>query len=308
MPGTASADRDALDIALALADAAHSATSLGAALSRVGTLLQAHLGTRGMVRLRLEGWNGENALVRPWGETTTGGMDHIDVSSLGTVHRDDAPIGWAITRQVAVICELPASPHHETHAWRPRRVHRVIAVPVVVDGVPQAVLEMYDPVRQPPQLPQLLELARIQLCAAAQREANKARIATSTEHLGRLALVASRIASGVAITDHNGTIEWFNRALLDLTGWTSERVKGATLCELLSHDAASSSADKLFASNTPPAARPPRVLKATGARSTPSRCSTKPTTAGNSSASSPTSRNASSASASATWNGSSSKH
>ena len=239
MPGTASADRDALDIALALADAAHSATSLGAALSRVGTLLQAHLGTRGMVRLRLEGWNGENALVRPWGETTTGGMDHIDVSSLGTVHRDDAPIGWAITRQVAVICELPASPHHDTHAWRPRRVHRVIAVPVVVDGVPQAVLEMYDPVRQPPQLPQLLELARIQLCAAAQREANKARIATSTEHLGRLALVASRIASGVAITDHNGTIEWFNRALLDLTGWTSERVKGATLCELLSHDEAS---------------------------------------------------------------------
>jgi PAS domain S-box-containing protein len=238
-PGVASADRDALDIALALADAAHAATSLGAALSRVGTLLQAHLGTRGMVRLRLEGWNGENALVRPWGETTTGGMDHIDVSSLGTVHSNDAPIGWAITRQTAVVCDLPGGAHNEAHAWRPRRVHRSIAVPVAVDGVPLAVLEMYDPVRQPAQLTQLLELARIQLCAAAQREANKARIATNTEHLGRLALVASRIASGVAITDRRGAIEWFNRALLDLTGWTSERVKGATLCELLALDDAS---------------------------------------------------------------------
>ncbi len=237
MPGAAShsvsAERDTLDMAVALAAAAHSATSLGAALSRVGTLLQSYLGARGMVRLRLEDWNGETALVRPWGETTTGGMDHIDVSSMGTVHRDDAPIGWAITRQTAVICELPPHTHHQDHAWRPRRVHRAIAVPITVDDVAQAVLEMYDPIRQPPQLPQLLELARIQLCAVAQREASKARIATDTERLGRLALVASRIASGVAIVDRAGTIEWVNRALLDLTGWSGEQVKGATLCELL---------------------------------------------------------------------------
>ncbi|TAL26616.1 MAG: response regulator [Aquabacterium sp.] len=228
-------EREALAATVALAEAAHSASSLGAALSRVGSVLQSYLGTRALVRLRLEDWNGETALVRPWGEAASGGVDHIDISSLGTLHRSDHPIGSAVARGESVIGEPVngAAGSNEFVAWRPRQVSRAIAIPVLLENIPVAALELYDPVRVPAQLAQVLEVARVQLGFVAQRDANRAHMASSAEHLSRLALVASRISSGVAITDRAGTIEWVNGSLLALTGWPAADVLGNSVAQLL---------------------------------------------------------------------------
>ena len=65
------------------------------------------------------------------------------------------------------------------------------------------------PVPVSPVISTVLDVAAIQLGFVAQREANLARMASHAEHLGRLALVASRISAGVAITDRHGTIEHY---------------------------------------------------------------------------------------------------
>src|SRR5690606_37421031 len=67
---------------------------------------------------------------------------------------------------------------------------------------------------------------------------NLAHMATSAEHLGRLGLVASRISSGVAITDRDGLVEWINSAFVALTGWPEDKVIGRRLTELMAEELA----------------------------------------------------------------------
>ena len=56
------------------------------------------------------------------------------------------------------------------------------------------------------------------------------------QQMNRLSLVASRISSGVAITDRQGVVEWINPALLALTGWTEAEVLHQPLADVLSRD------------------------------------------------------------------------
>ncbi|MES2091283.1 MAG: response regulator [Pseudomonadota bacterium] len=220
-----------------IAETAHSATSLAQALQRVGQTLHQHLGSKAWVCLRVEGWNGESALLRPWLEATPDAGDIIDITSIATTHRDERPLGQALSTL------RPSSAHgakelasNTRSPWRKTQTHTVLAVPISVEGRPLALLEFNDPQQDSPGLAHVLDIAAIQLGFVAQRDANLAHMATSAEHLGRLALVASRISSGVAITDRDGVIEWVNNAFVSLTGWTEDRVVGQRLSELLSQE------------------------------------------------------------------------
>jgi len=227
-----------------IAGEAHGATTLAQAMHRVGEALHAHLGSRAWVALRVEGWNGESALLRPWTEGGLDSGDIIDVSSIATTHRDDRPLGQALVSLRAVLSDLtrtpqPPKPLDEAAAsapWRDNATRRVLALPIAIDGWPLALLEFDDPRHVHPDVEPVLDVAAIQLGFVAQGEANLARMASHAEHLGRLALVASRISSGVAITDRHGTIEWINAAFVALTGWDESRVVGRRLTELLAQE------------------------------------------------------------------------
>jgi len=245
------AERQATLLALVrqIAEDARGATTLAQAMHRVGEALHACLGARAWVALRVEGWNGESALLRPWTEGGPDNGDIIDVSSIATTHRDDRPLGQALASLRVVLSDLtpPAAASSQQHGravastdaptpWRDPATRRVLALPVAIDGWPLALLEFDDPRHAHPELAPVLDVAAIQLGFVAQREANLARMASHAEHLGRLALVASRISSGVAITDRHGTIEWINSAFVALTGWDEARVVGRRLTELLAQE------------------------------------------------------------------------
>jgi PAS domain S-box-containing protein len=218
-----------------IAEEARSAATLTQALQRVGEALHAHIGSRAWVALRVEGWNGESALLRPWGDGDGDGNDLIDVSSIASTHRDDRPLGQALGSQRPTLSDLSQGPSTAS-PWRDAGTRRVLAVPITVEGWPLALLEFDDPGRAHADLEAVLDVAAIQLGFVAQREANLARMASHAEHLGRLALVASRISSGVAITDRDGTIEWVNSAFVALTGWPEERVIGRRLPDMLAQE------------------------------------------------------------------------
>ncbi|MBU0915666.1 MAG: response regulator [Gammaproteobacteria bacterium] len=217
-----------------IAEHARSAEALGQALSRVGEALHRHLGSRAWAALQVDGWNGESALLRPWAHQA-GGPEHIDVSAITPTHRDDRPLGQALGTLKATVSDLRQSAGTPS-PWRAAGTQRVLALPVSVDGWPLAMLEFDDPARAHADVEAVLEVAAIQLGFVAQRDANRARMASHEEHLGRLALVASRISSGVAITDRHGTIEWINAAFVALTGWPEDRVLGRKLPELLAQE------------------------------------------------------------------------
>jgi two-component system sensor histidine kinase/response regulator len=224
-----------LDLSRRIAEAAHASNSLAQALSRVGEALHRELGSRHWVCLKVEGWNGESALLRPWTDTGADGNDLIDVSAIATTHRDERPLGEALIKLRPCQSELP---EHATVAtpWRDARTRRAIALPISVDGWPLALLEFHDPEASGIDWTPTLDIAAIQLGFVAQRDANLAHMASSAEHLSRLTLVASRISSGVAITDRDGTIEWINSAFVALTGWPEEKVLGRKLSDLLSQE------------------------------------------------------------------------
>ena len=225
------------DIALlrALAEHARNASSMPQAVDLIGQALCRYLGAQSWIGLRVEGWNGDSALLRPWqipghaGDDASG--DHIDVSILGTVQRDDRPLGQALDSGRPMLANLdhtaPSLP------WRAAGAQRVLGLPIGCDGRPVAVLEFAQPRRTGRQLESILELAAIQLGFVAQRDAALAHMATHAEEVGRLTMVASRIASGVAITDSKGEVEWINAAFVALTGWPQERVLGKRLPDLL---------------------------------------------------------------------------
>ena len=218
-----------------IADAAQTAPNLAQALQRVGQSLHQHIGSRSWVCLRVDGWNKESALLRPWIDVSNDKSDLIDVSSLAATHRDERPLGQALATLRptvgAVSTQTPAN-----CPWRAPNTRRVLAVPVAVDGRPLALLEFDDPAQITHELTPVLDIAAIQLGFVAQREANQALMAHSAQHLGRLTLVASRISSGVALTDRDGTVEWVNQAFSTLTGWPEDKVIGRKLSELLSKE------------------------------------------------------------------------
>ncbi len=224
-----------------IAQDARSATTLSQAMERVGEALHARLGSRTWVALRVDGWNGETALLRPWTDDGSDTSDMIDVSNIATTHRHDAPLGLALVSQRAEEADL-TQPHTAGHTraaappWRHAKTRHALALPITIDGWPLAVLEFDDPQQGCAALAAVLNIAAIQLGFVAQREANMARMASHAEHLGRLTLVASRISAGVAITDRHGTIEWVNPAFVALTGWDEERVIGRRLTDLLAQE------------------------------------------------------------------------
>ncbi|MBI2733735.1 MAG: PAS domain-containing protein [Aquabacterium sp.] len=218
-----------------IAEAAHTAPNLAQALHRVGEALHEHLGSRGWICLRVEGWNGESALLRPWMDTGSDGNDMIDVSAIAATHRDERPLGEALSKLSPQMAEIPRTTAANC-PWRLSGTHRVVALPISIEGWPLALLEFDDPMANQTDCTAVLEIAAIQLGFVAQRDANLAHMASNAEHLSRLTLVASRISSGVAITDRDGNIEWINSAFVALTGWPEERVIGRRLPELLSKE------------------------------------------------------------------------
>ncbi|MDO9234908.1 MAG: response regulator [Aquabacterium sp.] len=226
-----------------IAEAAHAAPTLAQALHRVGEALHEHLGSRAWVCLRVEGWNGESALLRPWMDTGTHGDDIIDVSAIAATHRDERPLGEALSRLRPLIATLPSPPANNC-PWRNPGTRRVVALPVSIDGWPLALLEFDDPDPTQVDWSAVLDIASIQLGFVAQRDANLAHMANNAEHLSRLTLVATRISSGVAITDRHGTVEWVNTAFMALTGWSEDRVIGHKLTALLATEVSDSNTVK----------------------------------------------------------------
>jgi PAS domain S-box-containing protein len=218
-----------------IVDLAQGAGSLAQAMHRIGEALHVHLGSRAWIGLRVEGWNGESALVRPWVDTGAEGTDLIDVTAIASVHRDDRPLGEALCTLRPTMAELGGAPAGSS-PWRETRPQRVLALPIAVDRWPLGVMEFADPRQSPEELAAVLAIAAAQLGFVAQREAHLAHMASNAEHLGRLALVATRISSGVAITDRDGVVEWVNTAFTALTGWPEDRVIGRRLHELLADE------------------------------------------------------------------------
>ena len=233
------AQRHARELALTqrIVDLAQGASSLSQAMHRIGDALHAHLGSRAWIGLRVEGWNGESALLRPWVDTGSEGADLIDVSAIATVHRDERPLGEALHTLRPTLHDLPTD-RPPIGPWRETSTRRVLALPIAIDRWPLALLEFDDPRRAPDdeELDPILNIAAAQLGFVAQREAHMAHMATSAEHLGRLALVATRISSGVAITDRDGLVEWVNSAFTALTGWPEDRVVGRRLPDLMAEE------------------------------------------------------------------------
>ncbi|HET8870479.1 MAG TPA: response regulator [Aquabacterium sp.] len=218
-----------------IADAAQSAPTLAEALHRVGQALHAQIGSRAWICLRVDGWNRESALLRPWIDAGHDKGDLIDISAIAATHRDERPLGQSLATLRPTVGSV--SPQNLANCpWRAPNTRRVLAVPVSVDGWPLALLEFDDPSQITHDLTPVLDIAAIQLGFVAQRDANLAHMANSAEHLGRLTLVASRISSGVALTDRDGTVEWVNAAFSTLTGWPEDKVIGRKLSELLSRD------------------------------------------------------------------------
>ena len=236
-PGDEQRQARLLALSQRIVDLAQGTTSLSQAMHRIGEALHAHLGSRAWIGLRVEGWNGESALLRPWMDTGSEGADLIDVSAIATVHRDDRPLGAALHTLRPTLGMLPLSAG-QPGPWRDSATRQVLALPISVDRWPLALLEFHDP-RRPPQdgeLDPVLHIAAAQLGFVAQREAHMAHMASHTEQLGRLALVATRISSGVAITDRNGVVEWVNAAFTALTGWQESQVLGRRLPQLVAEE------------------------------------------------------------------------
>ena len=209
---------DLLALSQRVVEGAHAAPSLPQALYRVGQALSEALGAPSWICLRVEGWNGESALLRPWMDTGDDSDDVIDVTAIASTHKGDRPLGLALGQLRPIASDL-ASSNGPSYTWRPEGTRRVLALPVAIEGWPLALLEFDDPAPGSPAMERVLDIAAIQLGFVAQRDANLARMASHAEHLGRLGLVASRISSGVAITDRNGVIEWINSPFVALTGW-----------------------------------------------------------------------------------------
>jgi two-component system sensor histidine kinase/response regulator len=220
-----------------VAETARKAASLPDALEAVGQMLHERLGSRAWVCLRVEGWNGESALLRPWIEPGEGGDDHIDPGAMSTVGRQDLPLGQALSLRQPCVVDLADHPQPQVNApWRTGSPRRVLAVPVIVEDWPVAVLEYLDPAPLTNDQHTVLQVATIQLGFVAQRDTTQARIANDAEHLGRLGLVASRISSGVALLDRHGLIEWINPMFVALTGWPHPKVLGRKLADLLAEE------------------------------------------------------------------------
>ena len=225
-----------------IAQAAQQATSLPQALNAVGQLLHDHLGSRAWVCLHVEGWNGDSALLRPWMDSGSDHDDHIDPAAMSTVRRDDLPLGQALILRQPYVVDLDSVPaQHTPTPWRQGAARRVLAVPVIVDNWPVALLEYCDPLPLSTDQHVVLQVATLQLGFVAQRDNTRNRIAHDAQNLGRLSLVASRITSGVALLDRDGLIEWINPMFAALTGWPDDQVLGRALPELLAEKVADTS-------------------------------------------------------------------
>ena len=224
---------DALESVVA---AVNGASTLGAAMEAMSRALGRHLGAHAFAVLRVDDWNGETGLVFPWDERGGGRENHVDLSLLGTVHAADGLTGTAIARHAVTICaDLPGT-GSTGHRLRPSGARCAVAVPVWSDDEPVAVIEWYDPHTSAAHehVQQLLSTAMVQLSLLARREVARSGMELSQERSRRLAMVASRVSSGVVIADRRGRIEWVNEAFTRITGRSAEEVIGRECWTLMS--------------------------------------------------------------------------
>src|SRR5690606_3818815 len=133
-----------------------------------------------------------------------GRENHVDLSLLGTVHADDGLTGSAVASHAVTICADFAD--GVGHRLRPSGARCAVAIPVWSDDEPVAVVEWYDPQVSPAHedVQRLLAVAMAQLSLLARREVARSGMELSQERLRRLAMVASRVSSGVIIADRSG--------------------------------------------------------------------------------------------------------
>ncbi len=228
-----------LQLSKEIADIAHQSHTLTEAVSQVGGRLHQVLGSQAWHCLRVEDWNGDSGLLRPWWEFEGKDADHIDPTSMAPVVAHDQPLGKALTLRQHCLADMPndASKVSHTTPWRAEKARQILAVPLFVGQQPLAILEYIDPAPLSTESHLLLQLAVVQLGFVAQRDEGLHRAADSAEHLGRLGLVASRISSGVALLDSDGVVEWVNPMFTELTGWPASDVLGRKLPSLFEHSA-----------------------------------------------------------------------
>lgn len=226
---------DATVLAERLLDVARACGNLGEALDRTAKLLAGEFSARAVAVVRVDDWNGETGLIYPWDERCGGHALHVDLGLLGTVHRGDALAGTAIARRAVVVHEDLGRTGGARHRLQPAATRLAVAVPVWADDMPVAVIELYDPdpsAARPRGL-QHLGLAMSQLGLLARGEVARQGLEASLERQRRLALVASRVASGVVVADRDGRIEWVNEAFSRITGRAAGDVIGRDCWELL---------------------------------------------------------------------------
>ena len=216
-----------------LVDAVQGAANLGAALEAVSRLLAVHVGAHASAIVRIDDWNGETGLIYPWDERCGGVELRVDLSLLGTVHRDDGLSGTAIARHAVTVCNDLQRSGGPAHRLRPAGTRRAVGVPVWSADVPVAVIELLDPSHEVAADDALLRLAMAQLNLLARGEVACQGLEASLERQRRLALVASRVASGVIVADRDGRIEWVNEAFCRITGRSAQQVVGRDCWDLL---------------------------------------------------------------------------
>jgi len=175
-----------------IVEAAHGANSLGQALQRVGQTLHLHMGSRAWVCLRVDGWNGESALLRPWVNADGEAGDIIDITAIANTHRDERPLGTALStlRHQAAQGDKELPPF-STCPWRPAQTRRVLAVPVSVEGWPLALLEFDDPQLDSAEFSHVPDIAPIRPGFVAPPEATPSDIASSVRSMISASIVST---------------------------------------------------------------------------------------------------------------------
>jgi PAS domain S-box-containing protein len=230
--GDAAEAAAALALAHELGRELHEAPTLRSAMAIAASRLGAFLVADGHTLIRVQGWNGSTCLVRPWQAGADGAGEWIDLSLLTLVRSDERPLGTAIAtlRAARLLGDATACDEAQPGcAWRPAGASAVLAVPILASDEPVAAIELYGVIDDTLAVRQLIDLVAMQLSAVAQREANTASAASVAEQATRLALVASRLAGGVAITDRQGAVEWVNPTFTEVTGLASKEVLGKPL-------------------------------------------------------------------------------
>ena len=111
-----------LQLSQEIASTAQQAATLTEAMSHVGARLHQVLGARAWHCLKVEDWNGQSGLLRPWMEFDGQDDDHIDPGAMAPVEGADQPLGQCLIDRHPVLTILPQpEPPSDRHPWRASR-------------------------------------------------------------------------------------------------------------------------------------------------------------------------------------------